>query len=205
MGRPRKFDEDQVLEKARDQFWRSGYDATSMQILCEATGVASQSLYGVFGSKHDLFVRALEAYCARQVAGLASILAESPDPWGSLMDAVTFENDGRLPLGVDGCFLASSATTLARRDDRVRELSRRTYRDILGVVRGQLERARTAGQVREDVDLDSVAAGLLTSMQGIEFLAKSGLEDSLLEKARAATVAMLTAAYAGQPRNDDEA
>ncbi|MEU3982880.1 helix-turn-helix domain-containing protein [Streptomyces sp. NPDC026672] len=54
MARPRKFDEREVLLAARRQFWRDGYAATSMQDLCDATGVASQSLYSAFGSKHGL-------------------------------------------------------------------------------------------------------------------------------------------------------
>ncbi|MEU3979181.1 TetR/AcrR family transcriptional regulator [Streptomyces sp. NPDC026672] len=197
MARPRKFDESDVLERARDRFWQSGYDATTMQDLCEATGVASQSLYGAFGSKHGVFARSLGAYCAGQVRGLGENLECSTDPWASLMTVVVFEDgDGRLPLGPDGCFLSSSAAGLARRDDTVRDLSRSTYDGILHLLRTQLERARAAGQLREGVDLDTAAAGMLSAMQGIEFLAKSGVDTEIRERARTATIAMLTAAYA---------
>ncbi|MEW2545108.1 TetR/AcrR family transcriptional regulator [Streptomyces sp. NPDC047002] len=197
MARPRKFAEDDVLRDVREQFWRTGYDGTSMQDLCAATGLGSQSLYGAFGGKHELFVRALGTYCDAQVEGLGSGLARHEDPWDALMAAVVFDaSDGRLPLGPDGCFLASSVAALARRDDSVRTLSERTYRAITGLLRAELARAGRTGRLKAGVDLDEAALALLTAMQGIEFLSKSGLEARTLAAARASTVAMLTAAYA---------
>ncbi|MGC4029812.1 MAG: helix-turn-helix domain-containing protein [Steroidobacteraceae bacterium] len=42
-------------------FRRRGYAATSIDHLVEATGMHRGSLYGVFGSKHGLFLRVLDA------------------------------------------------------------------------------------------------------------------------------------------------
>src|SRR4051794_17691191 len=55
MGRPRTFDESEILRRAREPFWDHGYAATSVEQLTEATGLQRSSLYGVFGDKHDLF------------------------------------------------------------------------------------------------------------------------------------------------------
>ncbi|WP_199865355.1 MULTISPECIES: TetR/AcrR family transcriptional regulator [Frankia] len=49
MARPRTFDEDQVVCAARDQFWATGYTATSLDDLTAATGLGRGSLYGAFG------------------------------------------------------------------------------------------------------------------------------------------------------------
>ena len=49
MGRPREFDEDEVLERALHTFWRPGYEATSVTDLMQATGLAKGSLYVVDG------------------------------------------------------------------------------------------------------------------------------------------------------------
>lgn len=43
-------------------FRQGGYAATSIDHLVDATGVHRGSLYGVFGSKHGLFVRVLDAH-----------------------------------------------------------------------------------------------------------------------------------------------
>lgn len=43
-------------------FWRHGYEGVGMSELTRAIGVAAPSLYGVFGSKANLYRRALERY-----------------------------------------------------------------------------------------------------------------------------------------------
>jgi TetR/AcrR family transcriptional repressor of nem operon len=59
MARPRKFTEEDVVTAARDQFWSAGYAGTSLEDLTEATGLGRGSLYGAFGDKHALYLRAL--------------------------------------------------------------------------------------------------------------------------------------------------
>ncbi|WP_037870390.1 helix-turn-helix domain-containing protein [Streptomyces sp. SPB074] len=68
MARPRKCEERDVLPAARGQFWHHGHEGTSMSALGEATGVASPSLYGAFGGKHQLFLHTLDDYRAEQLA-----------------------------------------------------------------------------------------------------------------------------------------
>lgn len=62
MARPRKFNEDQVLKMACDEFWAKGYEATSTRDLTECTGLTQSSIYAAFGDKRGLFLRALEHY-----------------------------------------------------------------------------------------------------------------------------------------------
>jgi TetR/AcrR family transcriptional repressor of nem operon len=61
MGRPRQFEEAVAVDAAVALFRQRGYASTSVDHLVEATGMHRGSLYGVFGSKHELFMRALEA------------------------------------------------------------------------------------------------------------------------------------------------
>ena len=64
MGRPRSFDEARAVDAAAAVFRRGGYAAASVDDLVEATGVHRGSLYNVFGSKHGLFLRVLDAALA---------------------------------------------------------------------------------------------------------------------------------------------
>ncbi|WP_369265098.1 TetR/AcrR family transcriptional regulator [Streptomyces sp. R35] len=50
------------MRAARDQFWSVGYNGTSIDDLSAATGLGRGSLYGAFGDKHALFLRALDSY-----------------------------------------------------------------------------------------------------------------------------------------------
>jgi len=65
-GRPRNFDKDAALERAMELFWIKGYEGASMTDLTSAMGIASPSLYAAFGSKEELFRRAVQHYGATE-------------------------------------------------------------------------------------------------------------------------------------------
>lgn len=61
-GRPRAFDESRALDAAMELFASKGYDATSLSELEDAMGINRVSLYGAFGNKEALFVKAMLRY-----------------------------------------------------------------------------------------------------------------------------------------------
>ncbi len=63
-GRPRNFDIDDALDRAMRLFWRNGYLGTSISDLTEELEISRASLYAAFGSKEDLYKRALDRYGA---------------------------------------------------------------------------------------------------------------------------------------------
>ena len=79
MARPRKFVEDQVIEAARDQFWAHGYAGTSLDDLVAVTGLGRGSLYGAFGDKHTIFLRALDDYSNMTMAAVRAELRDSAE------------------------------------------------------------------------------------------------------------------------------
>src|SRR5260370_41991035 len=63
-GRPRDFNLDEALDRAMRLFWRNGYLGTSISDLTEAIGISRASLYAAFGSKEELYKKALDRYSA---------------------------------------------------------------------------------------------------------------------------------------------
>src|SRR5437762_10320639 len=61
-GRPRAYDPDVAIGQAMETFWDGGYAATSLDELSAATGMNRPSLYGAFGDKRDLYLKALARY-----------------------------------------------------------------------------------------------------------------------------------------------
>ena len=59
MGRNRTFDEADVIAKCTSAFRSTGYEGTSIDDLVRVSGLHRGSLYKAFGSKRELFVRAL--------------------------------------------------------------------------------------------------------------------------------------------------
>src|SRR5690242_13288835 len=73
-GRPRSFDPDAVLEKARAVFWNLGYAAASLDDLAAATGLNRPSLYAAFGDKRALYLAALDRSRREGIAALTGAL-----------------------------------------------------------------------------------------------------------------------------------
>ena len=80
MGRPKEFDEHEALMKAMRLFWVHGYKATSIQDLVDGMGIGRGSLYGTFGGKRSLFMRALRHYDQERAKQCYKDLSTSKPP-----------------------------------------------------------------------------------------------------------------------------
>ena len=171
-GRPRSFDDDHVVSGAKDVFWRRGYAATSLRELKDELGVLPGSLYGAFGDKHALFLRALERYADDTRVTAASVLADGPvlPRVGELLAnvlAAACTAPGR------GCMLGNTAAELLPHD----EVAGRVIRDALGALEGSIEQAlataQQTGEIREDIDCGAQARLLVILMQGLHVVARA--------------------------------
>src|SRR5215813_9122753 len=129
MPRPRKFDESVVVAAARDEFWSRGYAATSVEDLTSATGLGKGSLYGAFGDKHGLFLRALDDYIGTAMDG---VRAQLRDPRYSPYDRLTRHiraqaNEIAADKSRRGCMMARSAAELSGTDEAVERAVERAY------------------------------------------------------------------------------
>ncbi|MCV6593786.1 MAG: TetR/AcrR family transcriptional regulator [Silicimonas sp.] len=62
MARKAGFDRNEIVTRARDLFWRKGFQGTSLKDLEEVLGLKPGSIYAAFGSKEALFLEALDLY-----------------------------------------------------------------------------------------------------------------------------------------------
>lgn len=72
MGRPRGFDETEVIRAAAALFANRAYDGVSVDDLVTHLGVHRNSLYKTFGSKRGLYLAALRWHVKHQVHPLVS-------------------------------------------------------------------------------------------------------------------------------------
>jgi len=80
------FDREEGVAKAQGLFQARGYDAVSLADLTEALGVAPPSLYAAYGSKAELFERAMKRYAETEMLPLATVLAPGRPPAEALTD-----------------------------------------------------------------------------------------------------------------------
>jgi AcrR family transcriptional regulator len=192
MARPRKFVEEDVVAAARDQFWSAGYAGTSLDDLTEATGLGRGSLYGAFGDKHDLFIRALDDYRAVVMARVTGDLRkDGVTGYQRLVGHIRNTANSTPADAKRGCLMAKSAAELGSTDKEVLQRVKRSlqlYQSELQVV---IEQAQREGDIAAAADPEELALLVLTFLRGSEALRKSGFAVARMRSVAEQLIAML--------------
>jgi TetR/AcrR family transcriptional repressor of nem operon len=179
MGRPRSFEESDLLEAVMAAFWRHGYTATTYRSLETMSGVGIRSLANTFGEKDELFTKALARYRQRVAGNLATMFnPPSVDAIISVFERVSSPANGD-DARSSGCLMINTvfeieepAVDIASEIAQYRELWRSTFLQaleadhitnaetraefLLGALWGALSQIRLAG--------DTTAAQPMTSV-----------------------------------------
>lgn len=193
MARPRTFDEGDVVAAAREEFWNRGYAATSVDDLTAATGLGKGSLYGAFGDKHHLYLRALDAYI---VSSLEVVRAGLRNPAVGAYDRLTRHIRGQVKvLAADknkrGCMMAKSAAELAATDDAVETKVERAYAIWRDELVACIREAQRDGTIDVKQNPRALAGVLLAFMRGQEALHKGGARPAQLKAAADEMVSLI--------------
>ncbi|MFC5829172.1 TetR/AcrR family transcriptional regulator [Nonomuraea insulae] len=180
MARPRKFEEDRAVEAAMRAFWTAGYEATSTQDLCAATGLGRSSIYNTFASKHDLFEKALRRYMEERTAGLAELMAGDP-PIREKIRTVLWQTVDPDPGDPAGCLVVNALVELAPHDREIAEALRRDTDRRLQLLRAAIETARARGELGADKDPLALAHFVVATVSGLRVAARGGAARSALE------------------------
>jgi len=162
MARLKEFDPDEALEKAMQQFWRSGYDGTSMADLINCMGINRGSLYDTFGDKEELFKKAFEHYVNSRVTGLRGELKSSKSVvicFRNLLQKVGTMNQG--------CMVTNSAAELCTKNSVVHKI----IRDCMGESEEQfyqrIREGQAAGEISKDKSARDLAIYFVSTVQGM--------------------------------------
>ena len=191
MGRPREFDETEVLDRALEVFWRKGYEGASVEDLVQATGLSRASLYGAFGDKDKLFERAIERY-REHSADIAAIVAAAPTATEGLQLVLhTVLSNSCSRSGPRGCFLLAAGTS-GQGPAVAREALRDNLDQLERVFVELVGRGQRSGEFRRSGDATAQARLLVVLLQGLASTARGGWGKDRLEAAAQAALAQLT-------------
>jgi AcrR family transcriptional regulator len=124
VGRPREFDPDQVEDAAMKLFWEHGFDGVSISDVTAATGVNRRSVYDEFGSKEQLFERAMRRYLAGPGGYLHDALARPTAR--EVAEAMMHGAADTVSGEIRGCLTVGEAPGLPEmRDTTVHQLAER--------------------------------------------------------------------------------
>ena len=190
MARPREFDPDLILDRATELFWSKGYDGTSISDLEDHLGVGRQSLYGAFGDKHQLYVKAMERYGARQSGPRLALLrpgagmAEIREYFSKTIAALTTEPRR-------SCLLVNAALESAD-DPAVAAKCNENQQSLTRAFRHALAGAMANGELPKGADVGAIALALVSQSYGLNVMARHGASAATLGKAVDAMLDALT-------------
>ena len=174
MGRPRAFDTETAVARALDTFWSRGYEATSIADLCDAMGLSRSSLYEAFGSKHGLFLAALEQYESSVTQRIDACLRRPQAVHANLRDFLMMFVDGAVEgPGRRGCFLGNCTGELAAAEPELAARFGRGFDAIEETIHGALLRGQAAGEIAAGTDTRGLARFMVSTIQGLRLVAKA--------------------------------
>ncbi|WP_282031428.1 TetR/AcrR family transcriptional regulator [Winogradskyella eximia] len=119
MARKKQYNEDEVVEKAMNLFWKNGYEATSMQMLEKEMGINKFSIYSSFGNKHGLFLESLKQYKSK----VSATLVKFKNGTNGVEDIKQFFYDSissNFKLGNQkGCFVTNTYNEFSENEDQL--------------------------------------------------------------------------------------
>lgn len=192
-GRPRAFEPDVALSKAMDTFRDGGFAATSLDDLSAAMGINRPSLYGTFGDKRDLFLKAYERYRREMAAEFAPAF----DPNLSLR--VTLEKIYAKAIdvylagdnGPRGCFTVMTATSEAMADPEIRALVQKALGTAQRLLKARFEVAVKSGELPANADIQMLSQIAATTIEALAIRARARFPRADLEAIARGTVALI--------------
>jgi TetR/AcrR family transcriptional repressor of nem operon len=163
-------------------FWSKGYEATSLDDLCEVTGLSRSSLYATFGSKRSLLLRSVDRYVEQRNPRIAEILAR-PLPVRDAFLALARQFIDQIVAGPGrrGCFLGNCAAELPRGDRAALARVRRGLEATEATFRQALAQAQARGELPPGANLDALARFLTAGFQGLRLIGKVNPDRAALE------------------------
>ena len=173
MARTKVFDEDFILEKAINLFWKKGYYATSAQDLVDHLGISRSSLYDTYGDKHTLFVKALKQYRKERIDPVIHGVNESEDIEAFIR--TIFEAAKKEALDEEhskGCFMVNSAVELAPVDQEVRAIANSIMQDVENTITVAIKKGQQQGLFTTAHSARSLARFVFNSLNGLRVTVK---------------------------------
>ena len=172
MGRSKEFDENTALQKAMELFWEQGYEKTSMSDLVAHMGIHRNSLYGTFGDKHTLYLKAIDRYGEYSTGKLKSESLRAQTAKQAIQYIFDYIIEGNED-GHWGCFFVNAATEMAPQDKEVEEKTEEAFMQSEHFLAEIIHNGQQSGEFSSDYDAEALAEVLHNTLLGLRVLVRT--------------------------------
>ncbi|HTF80199.1 MAG TPA: TetR/AcrR family transcriptional regulator [Cytophagales bacterium] len=167
-GRPKIYEETEVIDKAIAVFWQKGYEAASADALLAAMGIGKGSFYLQFkGGKKELFDKSLEQFAKRSSEQFQTALAKAPDPVDFIRGFFLALADAPVERQLNGCYLGNAVMEMTHIDKDMQQKAvhllaqlEQRFREIIG-------QAQQTGRISSSLSPELLARTLINLWNGI--------------------------------------
>jgi TetR/AcrR family transcriptional regulator, transcriptional repressor for nem operon len=176
MARPVEFEYDFVLSNAMKQFWKEGFEASSIQKLLDATNINRGTLYNSFGDKDAFFKACVDTYNTAIKADLQSTLGNKDLKPVQAIEAyfdlaVISASNKQRSLG---CLLVNSVCESINWDKDTQKVLRNSLNTIRKALLGRTKELEKAKKLKKGLNADLAADLLMNTLHGLRVNSRNG-------------------------------
>lgn len=167
-GRPKIFEEEEVISKAVALFWLKGYEASSTEELLVAMGIGKGSFYLAFkGGKRELFEKVLTAVSKRELKQLRDKLAIADNQVEVIKNLFRSIGLASKETNEKGCLFGHTIADFSARDLALTNIAAKHLQQLEEIFHQVILQAREKEQLKTNEDPLLLASHLITMWNGL--------------------------------------
>lgn len=191
MGRPKLFNESQVLSAAMEEFWKKGFTATSAADLTRVTQLKPGSIYHQYGDKKGLFVQTLSFYVENVVDQRVREMLNHEKPLAGIEHFFSSAYEGVKASCLIGCLMTNTTLDQCVEDPDIKLMMKRGMATMEKAFEARLSDAIEHSDLPIHVDTKATAAYLVACFQGLMVVSRLTRNKARLRTITQQTMLML--------------
>jgi TetR/AcrR family transcriptional repressor of nem operon len=172
-GRPKIFDETEVLDKAVALFWQKGYSNVSTDELCTAMGIGKGSLYLAFkGGKKEIFEKSMKRVVETNFPQLRRNIETCDNPITLIKDFFLALIGQPFKHAEYGCYFGNALLQTNVDDSELRKLAVQNLHTLESIFHDAMKRGKDMGLLKTNLSPTILAAHLINLWNGINITKK---------------------------------
>lgn len=182
-GRPRKFNEAEVIQKACDVFWEKGYAAASSEDLLQAMNMGKGSFYLHFkDGKEELFKRTLDFRAKQSLQKINTRLAQADNKVDVIKSLFHERLNTEEYFKNYGCFLGNTIVEMSNLNAELKELAAHYLLQLEEVFEEAVSEAQHRGAISSIKSARFIARYLINVWNGMNITKRMNHNNDVLKE-----------------------
>lgn len=180
-GRPKSFDDKEVITLAMNYFWEHGYASSSLDELLKAMNISKGSFYHVFKSKEELFTKTIELYRAEQFSFLDKLKKEVGVKKMMLQLVEMTLHELKETGKIKGCLLMNSGKECYGRYPDLSNQIKNEYIAMQEFFAQSIAEGQKNGEISQELEAHQISTRFMNSLNGLVLSVQAGATEQMIE------------------------